>query len=116
MRVLRHYRNAPDWAKGAVIALGNFDGVHRGHRALIAQAGRIAEAEQKPLAAMVFEPYPREFFQPSTEPFRLTSFRAKARLLSDAGVDVLIVIGFDAEIAGKVAQDFVMEVLVHELA
>jgi len=66
MRVLRHYRNAPDWAKGAVIALGNFDGVHRGHRALIAQAGRIAEAEQKPLAAMVFEPYPREFFQPST--------------------------------------------------
>jgi riboflavin kinase / FMN adenylyltransferase len=116
MRVLRHYRNAPDWAKGAVIALGNFDGVHRGHRALIAQAGRIAEAEQKPLAAMVFEPYPREFFQPSTEPFRLTSFRAKARLLSDAGVDVLIVIGFDAEIAGKLAQDFVMEVLVHELA
>ena len=99
-----------------VIALGNFDGVHRGHRALIAQAGRIAEAEQKPLAAMVFEPYPREFFQPSTEPFRLTSFRAKARLLSDAGVDLLIVIGFDAEIAGKLAQDFVMEVLVHELA
>jgi riboflavin kinase/FMN adenylyltransferase len=116
MRVLRHYRNAPDWAKGAVIALGNFDGVHRGHRALIAEAGLIAAAEQKPLAAMVFEPYPREFFQPSVEPFRLTSFRAKARLLSDAGVDVLIVIGFDAQTAGKLAQDFVMEVLVHELA
>ena len=116
MRVLRHYRNAPDWAKGAIIALGNFDGVHRGHRALIAQAGQIAEAEQKPLAAMVFEPYPREFFQPGAEPFRLTSFRAKARLLSDAGVDVLIVIGFDAETAGKLAQDFVMEVLVDELA
>jgi riboflavin kinase/FMN adenylyltransferase len=65
---------------------------------------------------MVFEPYPREFFQPKSEPFRLTSFRAKARLLSEAGVDVLIVIGFDAEIAGKLAQDFVMEVLVHELA
>ena len=116
MRVLRHYRNAPDWAKGAVIALGNFDGVHRGHRALIAEAGRIAAAGEKPLAAMVFEPYPREFFQPGAEPFRLTSFRAKARLLSDAGVDVLIVIAFDAEIAGRLAQDFVMEVLVQELA
>jgi riboflavin kinase/FMN adenylyltransferase len=116
MRVLRHYRNAPDWAKGAVIALGNFDGVHRGHRALIEEAAQIAAAGQKPLAAMVFEPYPREFFQPGTEPFRLTSFRAKARLMSEAGVDVLIVVGFDAEIAGKLAQDFVMEVLVHELA
>jgi riboflavin kinase / FMN adenylyltransferase len=116
MRVLRHYRNAPDWAKDAVIALGNFDGVHRGHRALIAEAGQIAAAGQKSLAAMVFEPYPREFFQPRSEPFRLTSFRAKARLLSRAGVDVLIVINFDAEIAGKLAQDFVMEVLVQELA
>jgi riboflavin kinase/FMN adenylyltransferase len=116
MRILRHYRNAPDWAKGAVIALGNFDGVHRGHRALIAKAAEIAIAENRPLAAMVFEPYPREFFQPNAEPFRLTSFRAKARLLQQAGVDVVIVINFDAETAGKLAQDFVMEVLVQELA
>src|SRR5579871_5852504 len=116
MRILRHYRPAPDWAKGAVIALGNFDGVHRGHRALIARAAGIAMAEDRPLAAMVFEPYPREFFQPSAEPFRLTSFRAKARLLQQAGVDVLVVVGFDAEIAAKLAQDFVLEVLVQDLA
>src|SRR5256714_6110949 len=115
MRILRHYRDAPDWAKGAVIALGNFDGVHRGHRALIAHAAQIAQAEGRPLAAMVFEPYPREFFQPNADPFRLTSFRAKAQLLAQAGVDVLIVLHFDAEMAGKLAQDFVMEVLVHEL-
>jgi len=116
MRVVRHYRNAPDSAKGAVIALGNFDGVHRGHQALIGEAACVAQAAQRPLAAMVFEPYPREFFQPNGEPFRLTSFRAKAKLLAKAGVDILFVVHFDAAFAGKLAQDFVMEVLVRDLA
>ena len=116
MRIVRHYRNAPDSVKGAVIALGNFDGVHRGHRALIAEAGRIARAGQRPLAAMIFEPYPREYFQRSAQPFRLTSFRSKAALLADAGIDILFVIKFDAETAGMLAQDFVMEILVRDLA
>jgi len=115
MRILRHYRNPPPQAKGAVVALGNFDGVHRGHRALIGEARQIAKATGRPLAALVFEPYPREFFRPSEEPFRLTPFRAKARLLSELGVEFLIVLGFDAEMAGKLAQDFVMDVLVREL-
>lgn len=116
MRIIRHFRNAPDAAKGAVIALGNFDGVHRGHQALIAEAGRIARAAGRPLAAMVFEPYPREFFQPDIEPFRLTSFRGKAALLAGLGVDDLLVITFNAEIAGLLAQDFVIDVLVRDLA
>lgn len=116
MQVVRHYRNAPDAAKGAVIALGNFDGVHRGHRALIAEARHLATGSRRPLAAMVFEPYPREFFQPHAEPFRLTSFRSKAELLAAAGVDYLFVVTFNAEIAGLLAQDFVMNVLVHDLA
>jgi riboflavin kinase/FMN adenylyltransferase len=116
MRILRHYRNPPAEAKGAVVALGNFDGVHRGHRALIAQAARIAKQTQKPLAALVFEPYPREFFRRDSEPFRLTPFRAKARLLQELGVEFLIVLGFDAEMAAKPAQDFVMDVLCRELA
>ncbi len=60
MRILRHYRHPPLEAKGAVVALGNFDGVHRGHQALIAEAGGIARETERPLAAMVFEPYPRE--------------------------------------------------------
>jgi riboflavin kinase / FMN adenylyltransferase len=115
MRILRHYRNPPAEAKGAVLALGNFDGVHRGHQALIGEARRIAEATQRPLAALVFEPYPREFFRPGDEPFRLTPFRAKARLLAEFGVEFLIVLGFDAEMAGKLAQDFVIDVLVREL-
>ena len=115
MRILRHHRNLPLEAKGAVVALGNFDGVHRGHRALIGQARLIAEATGRPLAALVFEPYPREFFRPDDEPFRLTSFRAKARLLSELGVEFLIVLGFDAAMAAKPAQDFVIDVLVGEL-
>src|SRR5258706_1303582 len=115
MRILRHYRNPPVEAKGAVVALGNFDGVHRGHQALIAEAGRIAKQTMRPLAALVFEPYPREFFRPQDEPFRLTPFRAKARLLSECGVEYLIVLGFDAEMAGRLAQDFVIDVLVREL-
>jgi len=115
MRILRHYRHPPPEAKGAVVALGNFDGVHRGHQALIAEAARVARETERPLAAMVFEPYPREFFRPGDEPFRLTPFRAKARLLSECGVEFLIVLGFDAEMAGRLAQDFVIDVLAREL-
>ena len=115
MRILRHYRNLPAEAKGAVVALGNFDGVHRGHEALIADARAIARREGRPLAALVFEPYPREFFRPQDEPFRLTSFRAKARLLAEQGMDFLIVLTFDAAMAGMAAQDFVLDALVHEL-
>src|SRR5215470_2819743 len=115
MRILRHYRNPPAEAKGAVVALGNFDGVHRGHQALIGEAQAIAKREGRPLAALVFEPYPREFFRPKDEPFRLTPFRAKARLLAERGIDFLIVLNFDAELAGMLAQDFVMDVLVREL-
>ena len=96
MRILRHYREIDAEARGAVAALGNFDGVHRGHQALIGEAARLARAANRSLACIVFEPYPREFFRPDDEPFRLTSFRAKAELLSQLGVDFTIVIGFDA--------------------
>src|SRR4051812_11404333 len=106
MRILRHYRNPPDEARHAVVALGNFDGVHRGHRALIGEAARIAREKNAPLAAVVFEPYPREFFRPDGEAFRLTPFRAKAHLLSQLGIDFLIVLTFDAQLAGMPAQDF----------
>src|SRR5436190_9267568 len=116
MRVLRHYQNPPPEAKGAVVALGNFDGVHRGHQALIAEAARLAKAAGRPLAALVFEPNPREFFRPNDEPFRLTTFRTKAQLLAKQGIDFLIVLNFDGQMAGRLAQDFVMDVLVRELA
>ena len=116
MRILRHYRDCPADAKGAVVALGNFDGVHLGHRALLLEAKRIAHEQKRPFAVLVFEPNPREFFRPNDAPFRLTPFRAKARLLSELGVDLLIVLAFDAEMASMSAQGFVLDVLVNELA
>jgi riboflavin kinase/FMN adenylyltransferase len=115
MRITRYYKDYPKNARHAVVALGNFDGVHRGHRALIAQAGKIAQASRRPLAALVFEPYPREFFRPDDPPFRLTDFRTKAHLLSELGIEELIVLHFDAALAAMLAQDFVMEVLVESL-
>ena len=115
MKILRHYRDPPLDAKGAVVALGNFDGVHLGHRALLLEAKRIAAALERPFAALVFEPYPREFFRPNDEPFRLTPFRVKARLLSELGADLLIVLTFDTAMASMSAQDFVLDVLVNEL-
>jgi riboflavin kinase/FMN adenylyltransferase len=116
MKILRHYRDCPAEAKGAVVALGNFDGVHLGHRALLLEARRRANELKRPFAVLVFEPNPREFFRPNDEPFRLTTFRAKARLLSELGVEQLIVLTFDKQMASMSAQDFVLDVLVKELA
>jgi len=116
MKILRHYRECPADAKGAVVALGNFDGVHLGHRALLMEAKRLAREQKRPFGVLVFEPNPREFFRPKDEPFRLTPFRAKARLLAELEVDVLIVLTFDAAMASMPAQDFVLDVLVKELA
>jgi riboflavin kinase/FMN adenylyltransferase len=116
MRILRHHRNVPREAQGTVVALGNFDGVHRGHQGLIAKAKTLAQSEGRALSILVFEPYPREFFRPGAEAFRLTSFRAKARLLADLGADFIIVLHFDADLAAMPAQEFVLDVLVKELS
>ena len=110
----------PAALRGAVVAIGNFDGVHRGHRALIAEAKVQAEARKAPLAVLSFEPHPQEYFRAlrgeSTESFRLTPLRAKARLLADLGVDALFALTFDAEMAGRSPQDFVQTVLLDGLS
>jgi len=116
VRIFRHYRDVPDHSKGAVVAVGNFDGVHRGHQALIAAARGLAEERKAPLGVLAFEPHPQEFFHPGAECFRLTPFRTKARLLAEQGADAMYALAFDAEIAAKSAQDFVMEILVDSLA
>ncbi len=116
MRIFRHYCDVPDAYKGAVVAVGNFDGVHRGHQALIAEARRMADERHASLAVLAFEPHPQEFFRPSSESFRLTPFRAKARLIAEAGADILYALAFDAEMAAKTAQEFVQDVLVDGLA
>ena len=115
MRIFRHFDDVPDSLKGAVVAIGNFDGVHRGHQALIGEARRMAEERNAPLGVLAFEPHPQEFFRPAPQSFRLTPFRTKARLIAEQGADVLYALHFDAAMAGRSAQDFILDVLVRGL-
>lgn len=111
MRIFRHYDRIPPEARGAVAALGNFDGLHRGHRSVIAEAAKRARETGASLAVLTFEPHPRVYFQPGTAPFRLTPFRAKMRLLEEVGVDFVFNLRFGAALAGRTARDFVAQVL-----
>jgi riboflavin kinase/FMN adenylyltransferase len=116
MRVFRHFHPLPSEVRGSAVAVGNFDGVHRGHRMVIEEAGRIARSLGLPWAVLTFEPHPRRVFKPSAEPFRLTPFHAKARFVEAIGVDVLVVVPFDRTFARLSPRDFVHTVLVHGLA
>ncbi len=115
MRLLRQYVNAPKDCRRAVVAIGNFDGVHLGHRAVLAEARRIAGDLGAPLAVMAFEPHPRRLFQPEAPPFRLTLLRAKQHELAAQGVDVLMALEFDRAMADMAAGDFIADVLVQAL-
>jgi len=101
---------------GAVVAIGNFDGVHRGHRAVIAAVLARAKALGRAAAALTFEPHPRSFFRPDEPLFRLTDERAKLQLLAATGLGGAIVLRFDAALAGLSAQDFVERILVARFA
>src|SRR5690348_13353121 len=115
MRIFRHTAGVADSARGAVVAVGNFDGVHLGHQALFAHARAEAKKRGVPFAVMAFEPHPQEYFRPSPESFRLTPFRTKARLIAEAGADLLFALPFDAALASKHADEFVRDVLVQAL-
>ena len=101
---------------GAVVAIGNFDGVHRGHRAVIGAAMKRAKALGQPAAVMTFEPHPRAFFKPDEPLFRLTDEAAKLRLLASTGLDGAIVLTFDAALAKLTAEEFVSRILVERFA
>src|SRR5271170_1266661 len=108
---------APDDAlHGAVVAIGNFDGVHRGHRAVIAAAQARAKTLNRPAAALTFEPHPRAFFHPREPLFRLTDEAAKLRLLAATGLDGAIVLTFDEALASLTAEQFVSRILVGRFA
>jgi riboflavin kinase/FMN adenylyltransferase len=112
MRVFRHFEALPAAVRGAAVAVGNFDGVHLGHRAVIDEAGVIAKDSGRPWAVLTFEPHPRRLFQPDAPPFRLTPFHAKARAIQTLGVDVLVVQRFNRAFSLLGAEGFVSDVLV----
>src|SRR5262245_48152092 len=94
--VVRNDAPLPATLRNAVIAIGNFDGVHRGHRAVISAAVERGREIGKPAAALTFEPHPRSFFQPNEPSFRLSSGHGKLRLLAATGLDGAIVLTFNA--------------------
>ena len=112
MRIYRHYDAIAPEHKGGVIAIGNFDGVHRGHRAVIGEAGRIAKANSAPWGVLTFEPHPRMMFTPEAPPFRLTPFVDKTRIIEEMGVDFLVVLHFDEQLSRLPADEFIATVLV----
>lgn len=111
MQVIRSYDNLPDTARGASVAIGNFDGVHLGHRAVIDIARGWAEAQSLPLGVMTFEPHPRRFFAPQSPAFRLMSPEAKAHRLEKLGVDLLYELPFGEAIAALTPEAFARDML-----
>src|ERR1700678_3977873 len=101
--------------KGMVVAMGNFDGVHLGHRAVIDAARRMGLAHGRPAFAVTFEPHPRSYFSPNTPQFRLTDEAAKLRLLAATGLSGAVVMTFDRRRAETTAQDFIHHDLIQRL-
>lgn len=112
MYLSRHYTELPAALKGGVVAIGNFDGVHLGHQAVIGLAREIAHQMHCKLLVLTFEPHPRSFFFPDGKPFRLTQLPGKAREIGVHGANGIIAAAFDSALAAKSAEDFVADILV----
>src|SRR5262245_39899413 len=115
MRLHRHTDNLPAISRGGMVAVGNFDGVHRGHQAVIGDAVRRAHAAGAPAQVLTFEPHPRRFFKPDTPPFQLTRLRTKARVLAGLGVDDLFVLRFNQEMVEYTAEAFIDRFLIRDM-
>lgn len=115
MQLFRHATRLPDDCRGSVAALGNFDGFHRGHQAVVGEAGRLAREKGKKLAVFTTEPHPRSFFSDEGDHFRLTPFRQRANLLESFGVDLMFVLPFDEALAATDAELFITDVLAGDL-
>jgi riboflavin kinase/FMN adenylyltransferase len=112
MRWLDHRDNLPAALRGAVIALGNFDGFHLGHQAVAGEAIRWAQGAGRPSIIATFDPHPVRFFRPDVPPFRLTTLEQRQELYLAAGATAMLVFHFDAELAGTSAEDFIAAILI----
>ncbi len=115
MKLYRSLNAIPGPSRGCVVALGSFDGFHRGHQSVIGAAAKLALAMNTTLGVMTTEPHPRRFFRPDDPPFMITPLRTKVRLLQNFGVDSVFILNFDQSIAQLPAQDFVKQILVDGL-
>ena len=101
----------PEPLRGGVIALGNFDGFHKGHQAVVGRAVRHAQDEGRPAIVATFDPHPVRHFKPDAPPFRLTSLDQRQELFAAAGADAMLVLPFDATLAATTAEDFITDLL-----
>ncbi len=115
MQFFEIYKDIPSDAQECVIVIGNFDGVHLGHQALLDKARSIAQKLKKPLAVLTFEPNPKQLFHPDEPPCRLTPRNFKAEKLAEHGVDYIFSLPFDWDFASQSAEDFVQNILVNGL-
>ena len=100
---------------GGIVALGNFDGFHLGHQAVVGRAIDRARAEGRPALVATFDPHPVRHFRPDAPPFRLTTLDQRERLFADAGADAMVVFHFDGDLAALTAEEFVADRLVGAL-
>jgi riboflavin kinase / FMN adenylyltransferase len=105
----------PAHLRGGIVALGNFDGFHKGHQAVVGRAVSRARAEGRPVLVATFDPHPVRFFVPDAAPFRLTTLDQRERLFAAAGADAMLVFRFDAELASVTAPDFVADYLISRI-
>ena len=115
MRWLDHRDPVPAPLRGAIIALGNFDGFHRGHQAVAGEALAWARSEGRPAIVATFDPHPVRFFKPDVPPFRLTTLEQRQELYLAAGASAMLVFHFDGELAGTSAEDFIADILIDRL-
>ncbi len=115
MQYFETYIDLPDDAQNCVVVIGNFDGVHRGHRLLLSEAKKKANELGLPLAVLTFEPHPRQLFRPDEPPCRITPHKVKVDLLGKAGVDYVFALPFNWDFASQSADDFVQKILVDGL-
>jgi riboflavin kinase/FMN adenylyltransferase len=106
MQRLTLERGVPESLKGSIVALGNFDGFHLGHQAVVGRALARAFHERRPAIVATFDPHPVKFFKPDVPPFRLTSLDQRERLFAHAGADAMLVFRFDKGLATTSAEDF----------
>jgi riboflavin kinase/FMN adenylyltransferase len=105
----------PSHLAGGIVALGNFDGFHLGHQAVVGAAIARARAEGRPALVATFDPHPVRYFRPDSPPFRLTTLDQREALFGAAGADAMVVFGFDQALAGLTAAEFISERLIGAL-